>query len=60
MSIVTHGPSDTLAGMAIGNFCAEFFTDTFMGLADGRERVGFEAVPGGGELTFAVALGAGN
>ncbi|MGH8291150.1 MAG: phosphatase PAP2 family protein [Steroidobacteraceae bacterium] len=54
-----HYPSDTLAGMAMGNFCAEFFTDTFMGLDDSRERIGFSPLPGGGELTFAVALGAG-
>jgi hypothetical protein len=42
--------------MAIGNFCAEFFTATFMGL-DARERFGFSPLPGGGALTFAVALG---
>jgi hypothetical protein len=51
-----HYPSDTLAGMAIGNFCAEFFTATFMGL-DARERFGFSPLPGGGALTFAIALG---
>ena len=51
-----HYPSDTLAGMAIGNFCAEFFTATFMGLDD-RERFGFSPLPGGGALTFAIALG---
>ncbi|HEY3786442.1 MAG TPA: phosphatase PAP2 family protein, partial [Steroidobacteraceae bacterium] len=45
-----HYPSDTLAGMAIGNFCAEFFTATFMGL-DARERFGFSPLPGGGALT---------
>ena len=53
-----HYPSDTLASMAIGNFCAEFFTDTFMGLGATRERFGFSALPGGGALTFAIALGA--
>jgi membrane-associated phospholipid phosphatase len=52
-----HYPSDTLASMAIGNFCAEFFTDAFMGLGASRERFGFSALPGGGALTFAVALG---
>jgi hypothetical protein len=52
-----HYPSDTLVGMAIGNFCAEFFTDTFMGLGESRERFGFSALPGGGALTFAVVLG---
>lgn len=54
-----HYPSDTLAGMAIGNFCAEFFSQAFMGLDAGRERFGFSPLPGGGALTFAVALGPG-
>lgn len=54
-----HYPSDTLVGMAIGNFCAEFFTNTFMGLDMTRERFGFSPLPGGGELTFALALGPG-
>jgi hypothetical protein len=52
-----HYPSDTLASMAIGNFCAEFFTDTFMGPDASRERFGFAPLPGGGALTFALALG---
>lgn len=51
-----HYPSDTLVGMALGNFSADFFTDAFMGL-DGRERFGFSPVPGGGIFTFAFALG---
>lgn len=55
-----HYPSDTLAGMAIGNFCAEFFTNAFMGLGASREHFGFSPVPGGGALTFAVALGGGS
>ncbi|MDE2263800.1 MAG: phosphatase PAP2 family protein [Gammaproteobacteria bacterium] len=55
-----HYPSDTLAGMAIGNFCAEFFTDAFMGLDGSRDRFGFSPLPGGGALTFAVALGGGS
>lgn len=55
-----HYPSDTLASMAIGNFCAAFFTDSFMGLDESRERIGFSPLPGGGVLTFAVALGAGS
>lgn len=54
-----HYPSDTLAGMAIGNFCAEFFTSAFMGLDMTRERFGFSPLPGGGALTFAVAVGPG-
>jgi membrane-associated phospholipid phosphatase len=55
-----HYPSDTLAGMAIGNFCAEFFTDAFMGLGESRERFGFSPLRGGGALTFAIALGGGD
>lgn len=55
-----HYPSDTLAGMAIGNFCAEFFTDAFIGLDASRERLAFSPLPGGGALTFSVALGTGN
>lgn len=43
----------------MGNFCADFFTSTFMGLDGTRERFGFSPLPGGGELTFAVAPGAG-
>jgi hypothetical protein len=54
-----HYPSDTLASMAIGNFCAEFFTDAFMGLDTTREHFGFSALPGGGAVTFAIALGPG-
>jgi membrane-associated phospholipid phosphatase len=54
-----HYPSDTLVGMAIGNFCAEFFSDAFMGLGADRERFGFSPLPGGGALTFAVAVGRG-
>ena len=50
-----HYPSDTLAGMAIGNFCGVFFTHAFMGLGS-RERVAFATVPGGGELKFSLAL----
>jgi len=45
--------------MAIGNFCAQFFTDTFMGLEETRARFGFSALTGGGAVTFAVALGPG-
>jgi membrane-associated phospholipid phosphatase len=55
-----HYPSDTLTGMAIGNFCAELFTAAFMGLGAGRERFGFSPLRGGGALTFAVAFGAGS
>ena len=53
-----HYPSDTLFGMALGNFCAEFFTDAFMGLnRSPRQRVAFSPLPGGGLLSFSMALG---
>lgn len=54
-----HYPSDTLAGMALGNFCADFFTRAFMGFSDPTRRIAFSPVPGGGVLTFSLALGAG-
>ncbi len=52
-----HYPSDTLFGMALGNFCAEFFTNAFMGLRTPRERLAFSPLPGGGLLSFSLALG---
>lgn len=55
-----HYPSDTLVSITIGNFCAAFFTDTFMGLDANRERFAFSPLPGGGAITFEVALGAEN
>ena len=51
-----HYPSDTLVSMTIGNLCGVFFTDAFMGLDDGRLRVAFAPLPGGGVLTFDVSL----
>lgn len=55
-----HYPSDTLAGMAVGNFCAEFFNEAFMGQGADRKRFGLSALPAGGALTFAIALGDGS
>ena len=53
-----HYPSDTLFGMALGNFCAEFFTDAFMGLNRGpSQRIAFSPLPGGGLLSFSMTLG---
>lgn len=53
-----HYPSDTLFGMALGNYCADFFTDAFMGLdRTPRQRIAFSPLPGGGLLTFSVSLG---
>ena len=53
-----HYPSDTLFGMALGNYCAEFFTAAFMGPnRSPRRHIAFSPLPGGGMLTFSVALG---
>ncbi len=54
-----HYSSDTPASMAVGNFCAEFFTHSFMS-RNAHESFGFSALPGGSALTFAVAFGSGN
>lgn len=51
-----HYPSDTLFGMALGNFSAEFFTRAFMGFNDRDPGVAFSPLPGGGLLTFSMAL----
>lgn len=43
-----HYPSDTLFGMALGNFFAAFINDAFLGApADQRRGVMIEALPGG-------------
>lgn len=48
-----HYPSDTLAGMAIGNFLASFVNDAFMGLERGSAMaVGFQAAHEGAMLTW--------
>jgi membrane-associated phospholipid phosphatase len=47
-----HYPSDTLVGIALGNFCGMFFNDAFLGLDTSREKVAFAPLPGGGELTW--------
>jgi hypothetical protein len=51
-----HYPSDTLVSIAIGNFCAQFFNDSFLGLDSSRARVSFAPLPGGGLLSWQVAL----
>jgi membrane-associated phospholipid phosphatase len=52
-----HYPSDTLAGMALGNFFADFFTGSFMGFEPGgAPALAVHPVPGGGEVTFSLAL----
>jgi membrane-associated phospholipid phosphatase len=52
-----HYPSDTLVGIAIGNFCARFFNDAFLGLDTPRAKVSFAPLPGGGLLTWQVRVG---
>ena len=48
-----HYPSDTLFGMALGNFFAAFINDAFLGApADERRGVMIEAVPGGAAVYF--------
>jgi len=47
-----HYPSDTLVSIALGDFCAKFFNDAFLGLDTPRAAVSFAALPGGGELTW--------
>jgi membrane-associated phospholipid phosphatase len=51
-----HYPSDTLVSIAIGNFCAQFFNDTFLGLDSSRARLSFAPQPGGGLFTWQLAL----
>lgn len=48
-----HYPSDTLVGMAIGNFFAAFFYDAFMGLDDDPTMsVSMQTVPKGATLQW--------
>lgn len=51
-----HYPSDTLFGMALGNFLAAFINDAFLGAPAGNQRgVMVEAVPGGAAVRFFFA-----
>jgi membrane-associated phospholipid phosphatase len=48
-----HYPSDTLVGMAIGNFLAAFFNDAFLGLDEpGTHSLAVQAEPGGATLQW--------
>ena len=47
-----HYPSDTLAGMALGNFIASFFNDAFMGLDEGSGKVSMTVSSGGAMLRW--------
>lgn len=50
-----HYPSDTLFGMALGNFFATFINDAFLGApANDRRGVLIEALPGGAGVRFYV------
>lgn len=50
-----HYPSDTLFGMALGNFLAAFINDAFLGAPPGnRSGITVEAMPGGGAVRFFV------
>lgn len=51
-----HYPSDTLFGMALGNFLAAFINDAFLGAPDdARSGVAVEALPGGLALRIHVS-----
>jgi hypothetical protein len=52
-----HFPSDTLFSMALGNFCAIFFNDSFLGLDTARASVAFVPLPGGGAVRWQVRFG---
>lgn len=48
-----HYPSDTLVGMAIGNFLASFFNDAFLGLEErSTVAVSMQAVPEGAGIQW--------
>jgi hypothetical protein len=47
-----HYPSDTLVGMALGNFLASFFNDAFMGLDDSTASMAFRPALDGGVLQW--------
>ena len=47
-----HFPSDTLVSMALGNFCAVFFNDAFLGLDSANASLTFVPLSGGGELRW--------
>lgn len=47
-----HYPSDTLFGMALGNFLASFFNDAFMGLEESTASVAFRPALDGGVVEW--------
>ena len=52
-----HHPSDVLAGIALGNFFAEFFRRAVFDVAsDAAPPLQLQVVPGGAQLHFSRAL----
>jgi membrane-associated phospholipid phosphatase len=51
-----HFPSDTLVGMALGNFMASFFNDAFLGLADPNASLALSSLPEGVQLQWRIAF----
>lgn len=51
-----HYPSDTLVGMALGNFLAAFINDAFLGGPGAGPRVTVRRTPGGGEVRLHIAF----
>lgn len=49
-----HYPSDTLVGMALGNFIASFVNDAFLGLERDAARIGLVPVERGAMLQLSV------
>ena len=47
-----HFPSDTLFSMALGNFCAVFFNETFLGLDTTNASIAFVPMSGGAEVRW--------
>jgi len=47
-----HFPSDTLVGMALGNFLASFVSDAFLGLENAGDTVALEVTPQGAILQW--------
>lgn len=52
-----HFPSDTLFGMALGNFSAAFFNAAFLGQDSANAALAFVPQPGGGELRWQLRFG---
>ncbi len=51
-----HYPSDTLVGMALGNFIASFINDAFLGTQGTHAQIGLSATDGGAMFVFRSAI----